>query len=296
LPAAIPVLAASVSHCGSRVIDAVDLAMQPSGSAVQTPPPDFAWYVLDETQGTIAHDSSGHGYDVQNLLGVTWRRGANFDGVDGGGSTGVAPSYRDPPITISAWLTPQARADETTTQYGLFPYPPNAIGNDDPGQFGYGIGLNVWTDGTPGSAVAAEDVDICQNIGNLPHACVAYESAGDAGAFVAGREYFIVTAIGSPTGDSGGAIAAHVYVNGVLFDLTTASDPGNLTMTTLYLGCHNADTGYGSKRVFAGRIRDARVYKRELGAAEVASLFAQGPTTKAPTLPPLSGDAGDGSL
>ena len=32
-----------------------------------------------------------------------------------------------------------------------------------------------------------------------------------------------------------------------------------------------------SKRVFAGRIRDARVYKRQLGAAEVAQLFASGP-------------------
>jgi hypothetical protein len=45
---------------------------------------------------------------------------------------------------------------------------------------------------------------------------------------------------------------------------------------------HNDDTNYGTKSVFSGRIRDVRVYKRELVATEVAQLYALGPTTSAP--------------
>jgi hypothetical protein len=263
---AVPAVAASVAHCESRVIDAVSLTS------------DFVWYVLDETQGTVAKDSSSHHYDI-TLTGVVWAQGANFDGVSGGGSTmPVDPSYRSPPITIAAWLTPKPRADQASTQYGLLPYPPNAIGDDSPGLLGYGIGLNVWTDGDGGSALAAEEVDMCQHL--TPPTCIANQNTGDAGPFLAGREYFIVAAIGSPVDDAS-PLSAQLYVDGVLYDQTTAGIPGNSAQTTLHLGYHNMDTPYGSKRVFAGRIRDARVYKRQLGSAEVAQLFANGPTTRA---------------
>jgi concanavalin A-like lectin/glucanase superfamily protein len=284
--------AASVSHCGARVVDAVD-RVEPAANSTATPTPDFIWYVLDETHGTTAKDSSPHHYDIRNL-GVTWSQGANLDGVSGCGSTTVDPSYRDPPITISAWLTPRARADETSNQYGLVPYPSNAIGNDEPGAFGYGLGLNVWTDGTGGSALSAEDVDTCQIAATPPpYLCVANENAGDAGPFLAGHEYFVATTIGLPAGDAS-TLAARVYVNGALFDETTAANPGNVPQTTLYLGCHNADMAYGTKRVFAGRIRDARVYKRELGATEVAQLFGNGPATAA-RASSTAGAASDGS-
>lgn len=55
-----------------------------------------------------------------------------------------------------------------------------------------------------------------------------------------------------------------------------------ITATTLWLGQHNDDSGYGTKGVFSGRIRDARVYKRELSATEIATLYSSGPTTVAP--------------
>jgi hypothetical protein len=196
----------------------------------------------------------------------------------------VSASYRSPPVTFSAWLIPQARADVTANVHGLLPYPANALGDDEPGQFGYGIGLNVWTDGDGGSALAAEDVDTCQNVGALPQPCVVKSNMGDAGPFLAGHEYFVVTAIGSAANDAS-TPPAEVYVNGALFAETVAAIPGNSIQPTLYLGCHNTDIGYGSKRVFAGRIRDARVYKRQLGPAEVAQLYADGPTLTAPGSP-----------
>jgi hypothetical protein len=44
----------------------------------------------------------------------------------------------------------------------------------------------------------------------------------------------------------------------------------------------NQDTTYGTHRFYAGRMRDVRVYTREVGAAEIAQLHANGPTTQAP--------------
>ena len=250
--------------------------------AGSTSTPDFVWYVLDETQGSTAKDSSSHHYDITNLVGVTWNEGANFDGISGGGSVNVDSSYRSPPITISAWLTPKARSDETSNQYSLVPYPTNAVGDDIPSEFGYGIGLNVWTDGGGGSALAVEDVDSCQNPPATPHPCMASQNVGSAfPTFVAGQEYFILAAVGMPPADGGASSVANVYVNGSLFDATTAGVIAG-GPTTLWLGVHNDDTNYGTKSVFSGRIRDVRVYKRELVATEVAQLYALGPTTSAP--------------
>jgi len=71
-------------------------------------------------------------------------------------------------------------------------------------------------------------------------------------------------------------------VNGSLFDETTANIPTAAAQAPLYLGVCNMDTNYGTRAVFAGRIRDARVYSRQLGAAEVHQLYINGPTLHAP--------------
>ncbi|HEY2901333.1 MAG TPA: LamG-like jellyroll fold domain-containing protein [Polyangia bacterium] len=232
--------------------------------------------MLDETAGATAKDSSSHHYDITNLTGVTWSQGAVFDGVSCGGSASVDPSYRVPPVTISAWLTPQARADETANQYVLVPFPTNAVGDDLPGAFGYGIGLNVWTDGNGGSALSAEDLDTCHGPINGTVTCDIKGTQPDGGAgFAADREYFVSVTVEA-------SLAAAIYVDGAPFQTTTAAPLATSAETTLYLGRHNDDLGYASKRFFSGRIRDVRVYKRELGADELAQLYANGPTTTAP--------------
>jgi len=40
---------------------------------------------------------------------------------------------------------------------------------------------------------------------------------------------------------------------------------------------YNDDPGYGSKRFFRGTMRDVRIFTRDLAAAEIAALFANGP-------------------
>jgi hypothetical protein len=132
--------------CGTGTCSAVGsdggIAGDAGGEGSLTP--DFAWYLLDETSGTTAHDSSSNHYDITNLAGVVWGAGASFDSSIGVcGSVSVAAEFREPPITISAWLTPQPRSDSTITEYAYDPYPSNAVSGDVPTLGGYGLGINV---------------------------------------------------------------------------------------------------------------------------------------------------------
>ena len=238
--------------CGARtqLDEPRDATTQPDG-------PDFVWYKLDETSGTTAHDSSSNHYDVA-LSGVTWNDGAIFDGTVCG-SVDVGPAFRDPPITITAWLTVASRADETSNAYFFMPFPPNALSGDTPGAGGYGLGADVWTDGVGGAVVTIES-----GVGSSSgfHAIEAPLSVG-AQSFVA-----VVVATAS---------AATVYFDGAELAQTTANDPPSANPARLHLGCTNDDAGYGSRRFFRGRMRDVRVYKRALGASEVAVLHVAGP-------------------
>jgi hypothetical protein len=276
---------------------------------VPTPPPDYIWYVLDETSGTTAHDSSSHHFDVTNLQNVTWSAGANFDGTNGNcGSTVVDDSYRTPPITITAWLTPQLRTDGNIGLDALQPFPPNAISNDVPGVGGYGIGMNVWAfdGGVSGSALEAEGVAPCTTAGlcvaNTTQNAEAVDADGDASfsctsnsscdqGFAAASEY-LVTLVVSPAPDGGATPTARIFVNGALFDSTDAIVPPAETSSSLYLGCHNTDNGYATERVFKGRIRDVRVYQRDLASDEIDQLYRNGPVLQAPPLPDGGADAG----
>ncbi len=223
-------------------------------------PPDFAWYLLNETSGTTAHDSTSNHYDVK-LSNATWGLGATFGVPPGnspsGGSVTVGAGLRQPPVSFTAWLAPNARGDETSNSYSITPFPPNAVSGDAAGSYGFGLGLNVWTDGQAGSALAVENVGY------------TFPDVGST-QFLAATEYFVAATIGPTT--------SLVYVDGELVGQATPTMPGATPMTTLWLGVHNADTGYGTKRFYLGRMRDVRVYKRVLTATEVATLFADGPS------------------
>jgi hypothetical protein len=216
-------------------------------------PPDFAWYKLDETNGEVAHDSSTH-HDIW-LTGVSWDDGAVFDGATVCGATSFPETFRTPPVTISAWLTPAKRDDDTADAYGLTPFPPNAVSGDVPGQGGYGLGLDVWS----GGAALAVETGVSTATG--------FHSID--GAYADGKRRFVVLVIDTAS--------AFVYVDGKQTTKTTENIAPSVTPTPLHLGCHNEDDGYGTKRFYKGRMRDARIYKRALEPAEVAQLFSNGP-------------------
>lgn len=191
---------------------------------------------------------------------MTWGLGATFgvppSSSPSGGSITVAATLRQAPLSFTAWLAPDARDDETSNSFSITPFPPNAVSGDGPAGYGFGVGLNVWTDGATGSALSVENVGYdFLNAGNTP--------------FVAATEYFVAAAIG--------ASAAQMYVDGQQVGQAMPTAPGAAPQGTLWLGLHNGDTGYGSKRFYLGRMRDVRVYTRVLGAAEVATLYANGP-------------------
>ena len=242
-------LALVLGACGART--------ELGGAANDDLAPDFAWYKLDERGGTTAHDSTPHHYDV-DVGGVAWGDGARFDGTTCG-TTSVAPAFRARPLSITAWLTPAARADETSNAWALTPFPPDALSGDAPTLGGYGLGLDAWTDSVGGAAVAVE---------TGADATVAYHSL--SGPFSPGARRFAALVV-----DASGP--AHVYVDGALLADVTANVPPAVAPAPLHLGCHNLDEGYGTKRFFRGRIRDARVYTRALAPSEVAELFARGP-------------------
>jgi hypothetical protein len=246
--------------------------------------PDYAWYVLDETLGATAHDSSSHHFDITNLSNVTWGGGAHF-AANGGGSRAMDGEFRTPPITIAAWLTPNSRKDGPTG-WVLRPFPPNAVSGDIPGVGGYGFGLNVWSHG---SAIAAEGLADCmrgycvasttQNARTGGPSCKDLSSC-DQG-FAAGAEHLVVLTIG-PAADGGSKIEGTLYVDGTPFDHAASGPATSNGAPPFYLGFHNFDGNYGASRFFDGRIRDVRIYKRLLGGAEIQRLYAQGPALHAP--------------
>lgn len=246
------------SPVDAHVHDAADGAAQDGG--VDAPDvlttvvsPEFAWYRLDETSGTVAHDATSNHYDVMNLTGVTWGQGASFDGTGGGGYVLVAQGIRQTPVSFTAWLAPDSRVDLTATTHGINPFPPNAVSGDVPGSYGFGIGLDVWSGG---SALGVENV--------------GYDFTGVGGAaFSVAVEYFVAATIG-PT-------MAEVYVDGQPVGQGPTKPPGATPGAVLSLGFHNDDPLYGTKRFYAGRMRDVRVFTRVLSSAEVAALHAEGP-------------------
>jgi hypothetical protein len=223
--------------------------------------PDFAWYRLDETSGTVAHDSSPHRYDIPGLEGVTWGDGATFDGATVCGVTNVDASFRTPPVSITGWFAPAVRSDERVPAYALQPYPPNAVSGDVPSLGGYGIGAEVWLDGVPPALQAAVPVE------SGAGASVAFHSLPAPFTPLARH---LVAAVED-------AAAVTVYIDGTAFAVETADVPPRVSPAPLHLGCHNDDTGYATKRFFKGNIRDVRIFRRLLSAEQIAALYQSGP-------------------
>jgi hypothetical protein len=209
------------------------------------------WYRMNEGSGTVIHDEVG-GHDAM-LTGIyAWtQEGLSF--TAGAGQTSMMPAeFRTYPLTVSAWLTPGARADEGASAYGLQPFPPNAVSNDVAGVGGFGMGVNVWTDGTPGSSLRA-----------------GWANPTVAATFAAGTRYHVVLAYSASR-------TVSIYVDGALL-ATRGTAAADKTLGVLFVGAHNLDTGYASKRFFVGDIDDVRVYTSLLDASSIAALHDAGP-------------------
>jgi hypothetical protein len=215
--------------------------------------PEHLWFKLNSTSGDQMIDSSDNQAHAQLTGTYTWDNGKIvFSVPDSGGETPDMPlSYRQTPHSVSAWVVPYARDDRSANNYAQTPFPVNCVSNDIPGHGGFGFGINVWTDGDSGSQM------IVGGVGNV-----------DGLTFTAGQRYHVVVVYS--------ATETKVYLdNQVVYtgDAVTLSEGS----APVYIGRHNNDGNYGTKRFFIGEIDDVRVYQQALTTEDVSLLSANGP-------------------
>lgn len=146
-------------------------------------------------------------------------------------------------ITIDAWVKPALRTDGSSFSQ----FPNNVISSDLPGGYGHGFGANIVA-GSSGLCIEANDA-------------FRYISA----ALTADTWYHIVCVY--TTGN------VKTYLNGNLIDdfsfVQGFIEPNNY----MFIGKHNDDGAYGTRRFFKGVIDELRIWSKALTATEVADTY-----------------------
>jgi len=142
------------------------------------------------------------------------------------------------PLTVEAWVKPILR-DEIATFY-----PNNILSNDNPGLFGHGFGANINSTVNQITVEYQNDFRIINNAGlstnTWQHIAVVYTSGN-----------------------------VKTYVNGTLIDDFTYVQ-GALTGTgSFWIGKHNDDASYGTRRFYKGQLDEVRVWHRALNGSEI---------------------------
>ncbi|WP_256252363.1 LamG domain-containing protein, partial [Streptomyces sp. yr375] len=199
-------------------------------------------YNLDETSGTVAHDSSGNGHDGTVLGTTNWggTEGLTFDG---------AGTYIKVPDNIMAGLS------SITVSYDVW-IDPGQTGNYFTYGFGnsssgYGNGYLFNTGNTLHTSITASDYLHEQKTGQATALArgawkqVTYTQTGTTGImYLDGVEVARNTAVTVTPGSIGGGVTTADYIGRSLF---------------------SADN------YFKGKMRDFRVYDRALSAGEVVN-------------------------
>ncbi|MEU4427343.1 family 43 glycosylhydrolase [Actinoplanes sp. NPDC024001] len=225
------------------------IAVLPMLTAAAPADGPLLWYKLDETAGTVAADSSGHGRDgtVHGTAGWSGAQGLGFNGTD---------TYVRVPDDVLEGLDEVSVAfDVRIDPAQATPYFLYGFGNTDPAtghgngylfatgtSFRTSISLSNWT-GEQNTRPADG-----HNLGRGMWKHVTYTQSGTTGTLyedgvpVATNENVSIR----PSAIGGGATSAN------------------------YLG----RSLYAGDRYFQGRMRDVRVYDRAITAGEVAALAA----------------------
>ncbi|MER6961789.1 LamG domain-containing protein [Streptomyces sp. NPDC000618] len=206
-------------------------------------------YKLDETTGTVAHDSSGHGRDGTVNGTTVWKgvEGLEFNGFN---------TYVKMPNNVMTGLNSITVAFDVWIDPGMgTPY------------FFYGLGN---TSGTNGNGYLFTTGSTFRTSLSMTDYTAKQDIQPSGGSYKLSRGMWKHVAY-TQTGDTG-----IMYENGVekarKTDVTiTPGAIGGGTTTANYLG----RSLYAYDKYFAGRMRDFRVYDRALSSAEVQSTANQ---------------------
>ena len=200
----------------------------------------IGYWNFDEGSGSLAHDTSGNGYNG-TLNGATWTAGKSNSGLNFGGFPSVTTTSipLGGTFSVSAWVNPAVtgeapyvRIAETQYSVGLF------LGSNITGtKYKFFVNYSLGSTGT----------------------CGAQFGCAEGGTITSG--WHLVTGTFDGT-------TAKLYVDSTLVasDTFTAPQP---TSIPLHIGEDYTNGGYGWK----GTLDEVRLYNRALTAAEVAAIF-----------------------
>jgi uncharacterized repeat protein (TIGR01451 family) len=204
----------------------------------------IGYWTFNEGTGSVAHDSSGSGYNT-TLSNSTWTTGLfsfglSFNGSNSQGVTSAIPFTNA--FSVSAWVSPAvtsqsanaaiAQADSAAGVY---------LGVDSTGTQ-YKFIVNGAT-GSSGSCAYSGIVSGCAQGGTV-----------SSGWHLVNGTYDGTTGI--------------LYVDGVMVASDTFTAPGSASLAL------NMGRNYSSGAGWNGILDDMRLYSRPLAAEEVSSLFA----------------------
>ena len=199
----------------------------------------IGYWNFDEGSGTVAHDSSGSGYNAA-VVGAPWVAGKvnTALGFNGGSNYVVTPGISlGATFSISVWVNPAAsqngysRLAETEYNGGFY------LGTDQSGTR-YKLIVNTGAGATGG--------------------CGAAFGCAEGGSVASGWHNVIGTYDGT---------IGRLYVDGVLVAGDTFASPGN-TGFPLYIGQY-----YNGGQGWNGAIDEVRLYNRALTAADVSTIY-----------------------
>jgi uncharacterized protein (TIGR03790 family) len=226
-------------------------------SNTSTGPPTaglIGYWNFDEGSGTVAHDTSGSGYNG-TVNGTVWTTG-EINGAlafNGGTAYVVTPNIAlGSTFSVSAWVNPAV-----TKQL--------AYGRILETQYNGGLYLGVSSAGTKYKFI------VNTGIGSTGGCGIVYGCA-EGGTVASGWHLVTATYNGS---------TATLYVDGAVVASDTFTAP-SATNFPLYIGRY-----YGGGTGWNGSVDDVRLYNRALAAAEVSAIFsfAGSSDTTPPTTP-----------
>jgi len=236
----------SIQAVSGLVVGATNLTVSPSGLV--------AYWTFDDGSGTAATDSSGSGYTMNLVNGVTWVPGQINGAVSANGNNqhGTVPSINlsgTKTVTVSFWSN---RTYSTTVESVLL--------EDSTNYNGSTTGFGFFPDDTQcqGIQVALRgDVGYSVNCFGQPSSNVWH--------------HFVAIYDKTQPGTSETAL----YIDGVLqtptFNNNTTQNSNNFGVNPLYVFARS-----GNQYANAGLMDDLRLYNRALTAAEILQIYQVG--------------------